>query len=44
MRLAGRVQEIIGMLFLWAIYLTLARFDPAFCPPVTVIIAATRRR
>jgi len=55
----GMFKKIIGMLFLWAIYLTLARslfygvlavaqkwrarharFDPAFRPPVSVIIAA----
>ena len=55
----GLFKKIIGMLFLWAIYLTLARslfygllaiaqkrrarharFDAAFRPPVSVIIAA----
>jgi peptidoglycan-N-acetylglucosamine deacetylase len=55
----GAFKKIIGMLFLWAIYLTLARslfygvlalaqkwrarharFDAAFRPPVSVIIAA----
>ncbi len=55
----GAFKKIIGMLFLWAIYLTLARslfygglalvqkwhaararFDPAFRPPVSVIVAA----
>ena len=55
----GTFKKIVGILFLWAIYLTLARslfygilaviqkwraaharFDAAFHPPVTVIIAA----
>ena len=55
----GALKKVIGMLFLWAIYLTLARslfygvlavaqkwrvrharFDSAFRPPVSVIIAA----
>ena len=55
----GMFKKIVGMLFLWAIYLTLgrslffgvlalaqkwrarhARFDAAFRPPVSVIIAA----
>jgi cellulose synthase/poly-beta-1,6-N-acetylglucosamine synthase-like glycosyltransferase/peptidoglycan/xylan/chitin deacetylase (PgdA/CDA1 family)/spore germination protein YaaH len=55
----GAFKKAIGILFLWAIYLTLARslffgalalvqkygtrravFDPAFRPPVSVIIAA----
>jgi len=55
----GTFKKIVGMLFLWAIYLTLgrslfygvlalgqkwrarhARFDAAFRPPVSVIIAA----
>jgi len=55
----GAFKKIIGMLFLWAIYLTLARslfygilalaqkwrtryrrFDTAFRPPVSVVIAA----
>jgi len=55
----GAFKKIIGMLFLWAIYLTLARslfygilalaqkwrtryrrFDAAFRPPVSVVIAA----
>jgi len=55
----GAFKKVVGMLFLWAIYLTLARslvfgflailqkrrarrahFDPAFHPPVSVVIAA----